>query len=190
MLMNSGESKTARDMLNGVVFEEPGEGLVVAHDLDFYSLCEHHLIPFFGRAHVAYLPAGRVIARSALPRLLDVFARRLQVQERLTDQVARAIQAAIEPRGVAVQLEAAHFCRMMRGIERRESLTLTSTFLGEFERDRALRHEIYEALGAREESRQPRQRRPEIARAEGSAAVGAPRVGALRGSPQPQRADR
>jgi GTP cyclohydrolase I len=146
--LNSGASKTPLDVLNGAIFTESSEGMVLVQDIEFYSLCEHHLLPFHGHAHIAYLPAGRVVGLSKLPRLLDVFARRLQVQERLTDQVARAVQTAIEPRGVAVRLEAAHFCMMMRGVQKQESLTMTSSFLGAFQRDMALRQEFYSALGA------------------------------------------
>jgi GTP cyclohydrolase I len=120
--------------------------LILAQGISFHSLCERHLLPFHGQAHIAYLPAGRVIDSSRLLRLLDVLARRLQMTQRLTDQVARAVQDAIQPRGVAVRLEAAHSCKMVRGIERRESLTLTSTFLGAFDRDMALRQQFFWAL--------------------------------------------
>jgi GTP cyclohydrolase I len=145
--LTSGASKNPLDVLNGAIFKEAYEGLLVVRDIEFYSLCEHHLLPFFGRAHIAYLPAGQVIGLSKLPRLLDVYARRLQVQERLTDQVARAVQQAIRPRGVAVRIEAAHFCMMMRGVEKKESMTMTSSFLGEFKRDMSLRQEFLGALG-------------------------------------------
>jgi GTP cyclohydrolase IA len=146
--LNSGASKTPLDVLKGAVFTESYKGMVLAQDIEFYSLCEQHLLPFHGRAHIAYLPTGRVIGLSRLPRLLDVFARRLQVQERLTDQVARAVQSAIEPRGVAVRLEAAHLCMTMRGVEKQESITMTSSSLGAFQRDMALRQQFYSALGA------------------------------------------
>jgi GTP cyclohydrolase I len=141
-LLTSGASKTSLDVLEGGVFSDTYEGMVLVQGIEFYSLCEHHLLPFFGRAHIAYLPAGKVIGLSRLPRLLDVYARRLQVQERLTDQVARAVMQAIEPRGVAVRLEAAHFCMMMRGVEKRESTTLTSSYLGAFDTDFNLRQEF------------------------------------------------
>jgi len=144
--LNSGASQSPLDVLNGAIFTETYEGMVLVQDIEFYSLCEHHLLPFHGRAHVAYLPAGRVIGLSKLPRLLDVYARRLQVQERLTDQVARAVQQAIEPRGVAVRLVAAHFCMMMRGVEKQQSLTMTSSFLGAFDRDLSLRQEFLASL--------------------------------------------
>jgi GTP cyclohydrolase I len=146
--LNSGASKVPSDVLHGAIFTQAHEGMILMQDISFYSLCEHHLLPFYGRAHIAYLPAGRVIGFSKLPRLLDVFARRLQLQERLTDQVADAVQTAIEPRGVAVRLEAAHFCMMMRGVEKQEALTMTSSFLGAFRRDMARRQEFYSALGA------------------------------------------
>ena len=145
--LNSGASQNPLDVLNGAIFRESYEGLVLVRDIEFYSLCEHHLLPFFGRAHIAYLPSGRVIGLSRLPRLLDVYARRLQVQERLTEQVARAVQQAIQPHGVAVRVEAAHFCMMMRGVEKRESMTMTSSFLGEFKRDMKARQEFFAALG-------------------------------------------
>lgn len=144
--LNSGATKSPLDVLNGAIFAESYGGLVVVRDIEFYSLCEHHLLPFYGRAHMAYLPDGKVIGLSKLPRLLDVFARRLQVQERLTQQVARAVQQAIHPRGVAVRLEAVHFCMMMRGVEKQESTTITTSYLGEFDRDMDRRREFFSAL--------------------------------------------
>lgn len=140
--LNSGASKRARDVLNGAIFSESYRGLVLVQDIEFYSLCEHHMLPFSGKAHIAYLPAGKVIGLSKLPRLLDVFARRLQVQERLTEQVAHAVDEAIRPRGVAVMLEAVHFCMMMRGVQKQESKTITTAWLGDFERDASLRQEF------------------------------------------------
>jgi GTP cyclohydrolase I len=128
-------------------FSDPCLDMVVVRDIEFCSLCEHHLIPSHGRAHVAYLPAGQVIGRSSLLRLVDVLARRLQVQERLTEEVARAVERAIKPSGVAVRLEATHLCRMLRGVEKRGSVALTSSFLGAFDRDMSLRREFYGALG-------------------------------------------
>ena len=140
--LNSGATQTARDVLNGAVFSESYRGLVLVQDIEFYSLCEHHMLPFTGKAHIAYLPQGKVIGLSKLPRLLDVFARRLQVQERLTEQVAAAVQEAIRPRGVAVMLEAVHFCIMMRGVEKQTSKTTTTSWLGAFERELSLRQEF------------------------------------------------
>jgi GTP cyclohydrolase I len=156
--LNSGASKAPADVLHGAILPQPHGGMILMQDIPFSSLCEHHLLPFHGRAHIAYLPAGRVIDFAKLPRLLDVFARRLQLQERLTDQVAHAVQTAIEPRGVAVRLEAAHFCMMMRGVEKQESLTMTSSFLGAFRYDMARRQEFYSALSA---DRSPRLAEPE-----------------------------
>jgi GTP cyclohydrolase I len=144
--LTSGSSKSPLDVLNGAIFSESYQGLLLVRDIEFYSLCEHHLLPFFGKAHIAYRPAGRVIGLSKLPRLVDVYARRLQVQERLTEQVALAVQQAIQPHGVAVRLEAAHFCMMMRGVEKQESLTITSSFLGELDHDMELRQEFFAAL--------------------------------------------
>jgi GTP cyclohydrolase IA len=144
--LNSGASRRPQDVLNGAVFSESYRGLVLVQDVEFYSLCEHHMLPFHGRAHLAYLPEGRVIGLSKLPRLLDVFARRLQVQERLTEQVAKAIEDAIAPRGVAVMVEAAHFCMMMRGVEKQESRTTTTAWLGAFARDFELRQEFLASL--------------------------------------------
>ncbi len=144
--LTSGAEKTMADVLNGAVFSEEYDQMVLVKDIEFYSLCEHHMLPFFGKAHIAYLPAGRVVGLSKLPRLLEVYARRLQVQERLTQQVARAIQEALRPRGVAVMLEAAHFCMMMRGVEKQNSKTVTSALLGEFRDSAALRNEFLSAV--------------------------------------------
>ncbi len=143
---NSGASQTPLDSLKRAVLPDPNQDLILVRNITFHSLCERHLLPFHGRAHIAYLPAGRVIDSSRLPRLLEVFARRLQMTHRLTHQVAQAVQDAIQPRGVAVRLEAAHFCNVMRGIEKHQSLTLTSTFLGAFDRDIPLRLQFFSAL--------------------------------------------
>ena len=144
--LTSGATKTMADVLNGAVFTEDYDQMVLVKDIEFYSLCEHHMLPFFGKAHIAYLPAGRVVGLSKLPRLLEVYARRLQVQERLTQQVAWAIQEALRPRGVAVMLEAAHFCMMMRGVQKQNSKTVTSALLGEFRDSPALRNEFLSAV--------------------------------------------
>jgi GTP cyclohydrolase I len=144
--LTSGATKTMADVLNGAVFTEDYDQMVLVKDIEFYSLCEHHMLPFHGKAHIAYLPAGRVVGLSKLPRLLEVYARRLQVQERLTQQVAWAIQEALRPRGVAVMLEAAHFCMMMRGVEKQNSKTVTSALLGEFRDSSALRNEFLSAV--------------------------------------------
>jgi GTP cyclohydrolase I len=172
--LNSGATKGARDVLNGAIFSESYRGLVLVQDVEFYSLCEHHMLPFSGRAHIAYLPQGKVIGLSKLPRLLDVFARRLQVQERLNGQVAAAVHEAIRPRGVAVMLEAVHFCMMMRGVEKQDSKTITTAWLGAFERDASLRQEFLASVrgvAAERSHRGPRELRE--VRAMGSRAPGA-----------------
>ncbi len=129
-------------VLHGALFDVDYDEMVIVKDIEFFSLCEHHLLPFFGKAHVAYLPKGKVIGLSKLPRLVDVFARRLQVQERLTTQIADAITAAIEPQGVAVILEAQHLCMMMRGVEKQHSATVTSAMRGVFKSQLQTRNEF------------------------------------------------
>jgi GTP cyclohydrolase I len=116
--------------------------MVMVRDIELYSLCEHHLLPFFGRAHIAYVPAGRIVGLSKLPRIVDVFARRLQVQERLTEQIAAAIEDVLKPRGVGVVIEAAHLCMMMRGVEKQSSKTITSALRGIFRSDPRTREEF------------------------------------------------
>jgi GTP cyclohydrolase I len=144
--LTGGATMTLKDVLNGAIFTERYDQMVLVKDIEFYSLCEHHVLPFHGRAHIAYLPAGKVVGLSKLPRLLDMYARRLQVQERLTQQVAEALQDALHPRGVAVMVEAAHFCMMMRGVEKQNSTTVTSALLGIFRDDPALRNEFLQAV--------------------------------------------
>jgi len=130
------------DVVNGAVFEEAHESMIVVRDIEIYSMCEHHMLPFFGRAHVAYVPDGRIIGLSKVPRIVDVFARRLQVQERLTDQVADAIMRALQPHGVGVVIEAFHLCMMMRGVEKQNSKTVTSAVRGVFREDFKTRDEF------------------------------------------------
>jgi GTP cyclohydrolase I len=142
-----GKGQTMADVLNGAIFTQEYDQMVLVKDIEFYSLCEHHLLPFHGKAHIAYLPNGRVVGLSKLPRLLEIYARRLQLQERLTQQVAGAIQEALRPRGVAVMLEAAHFCMMMRGVEKQNSKTVTVALLGEFRGSHLLRNEFFSAVG-------------------------------------------
>ncbi|NOT55849.1 MAG: GTP cyclohydrolase I FolE [Deltaproteobacteria bacterium] len=144
--LTAGSTMTMADVLNGAVFTERYDQMVLVKDIEFYSLCEHHVLPFHGMAHIAYLPAGKVVGLSKLPRLLDIYARRLQVQERLTQQVAEALHEALNPRGVAVMVEASHFCMMMRGVEKQNSKTVTSALLGEFRDDPALRNEFLQAV--------------------------------------------
>jgi len=130
------------DVVNGAVFEEAHESMIVVRDIEIYSMCEHHMLPFFGRAHVAYVPNGRIIGLSKVPRIVDVFARRLQVQERLTDQVADAVMRALQPHGVGVVIEAFHLCMMMRGVEKQNSKTVTSAVRGVFREDFKTRDEF------------------------------------------------
>jgi GTP cyclohydrolase I len=148
--LTAGMNLTLADVLNGAIFTQDYDQMVLVKNVEFYSLCEHHLLPFTGKAHIAYLPAGRVIGLSKLPRLLDVYARRLQLQERLTQQVAEGVQEAVGPRGVAVMVEAAHFCMMMRGVEKQHSTTATWAFLGEFRDNAQLRNEFLAAVNTRQ----------------------------------------
>jgi GTP cyclohydrolase IA len=127
-----GYTENVDDVLGDALFEETHESMVVVRDIELYSMCEHHMLPFFGRSHIAYIPNGRIVGLSKLPRIVDVFARRLQVQERLTEQIAQAIEQALRPRGVGVVIEAVHLCMMMRGVEKQNSRTITSALRGQF----------------------------------------------------------
>ena len=140
--LTRGYGLTARAAVGAGVFAEAHDGMVMVRDIELYSLCEHHLLPFFGKAHIAYLPRGRILGLSKLPRLVEVFARRLQVQERLTWQVARAVDEVLAPAGVGVVVEAAHLCMMMRGVEKQNSRTITSALLGAFRDDAKTRDEF------------------------------------------------
>lgn len=140
--LTRGMHQTARDVIGDAVFDVDANQMVMVRDVEFYSLCEHHLLPFFGRAHVAYIPDGRVVGLSKLARVVDVFARRLQVQERLTEQVAGALEEVLAPRGVGVVLEAVHLCMMMRGVEEQGSRTVTSALRGAFRDDPRTRDEF------------------------------------------------
>ena len=130
------------EILNAALFTVTYDEMVVVKDIDLYSLCEHHLLPFHGKAHVAYLPNGKVVGLSKIPRLVDIYARRLQVQERLTVEIAEAIQKTVKPRGVGVIIEAEHFCMMMRGVEKQNSKTITSAVRGLFRNDPRTREEF------------------------------------------------
>ena len=136
--------ETLRDAMFDVAYDE----MVIVKDIEMFSLCEHHLLPFFGKVHVAYIPAGKVIGLSKVPRLVDVFARRLQVQERLTTQIAEAIEGALHPLGVGVVVEARHLCMMMRGVEKQHSSTITSSMLGAF-RNKETRDEFLALIRAK-----------------------------------------
>ena len=140
--LTRGYTMTIEAVLHDALFDVDYDEMVIVKDIEFYSQCEHHLLPFFGKAHVAYVPAGKVIGLSKLPRVVDVFARRLQVQERLTRQIADAIVDAIQPQGVAVILEAQHMCMMMRGVEKQHSHTTTSAMLGVFKTQMQTRNEF------------------------------------------------
>jgi GTP cyclohydrolase IA len=141
-----GYEQSVEDVVNGAVFAEQYSEMVLVKDIEVYSLCEHHMLPFFGKAHVAYVPDGRVVGLSKLPRIVEVFARRLQVQERLTTQVAEAIDEVLQPLGVAVVVEASHLCMMMRGIQKQNSSTVTSCMRGVFMHDERTRLEFMDLL--------------------------------------------
>src|SRR5450432_1804904 len=140
--LTSGYETKLEDIINGALFDVKTSGMVIVRDFEFYSLCEHHMLPFFGKMHVAYLPNKKVIGLSKIPRIVDMFARRLQVQEQLTEQVAQAVTEILQPRGVGVIAEARHFCMMMRGVEKQHSGTVTSTMLGDFRSKKATRDEF------------------------------------------------
>jgi GTP cyclohydrolase I len=149
--LTSGYNTNLAEIVNGALFTVKFDEMVLVKDIEFFSLCEHHLLPFFGKMHVAYLPKDKVIGLSKIPRVVDMFARRLQVQERLTQQIAEAISEAVSPRGVAVLCEARHFCMMMRGVEKQHSGTVTSAMLGAFRRSKATRDEFLSLVGRRTE---------------------------------------
>jgi GTP cyclohydrolase IA len=142
MFLTRGYAMDVTEVLHDALFDVDYDEMVIVKDIEFFSLCEHHLLPFFGKAHIAYVPNGKVIGLSKIPRLVDVFARRLQVQERLTRQVGDAITEAIHPQGVAVILEAQHLCMMMRGVEKQHSSTVTSAMLGVFKTQLQTRNEF------------------------------------------------
>jgi GTP cyclohydrolase I len=140
--LTRGYDQSVHDVVGDAVFEEAHENMVMVRDIELYSLCEHHMLPFFGRAHVAYIPDRRIVGLSKLPRIVDVFARRLQVQERLTEQIASAVEEVLEPHGVGVVVEAFHLCMMMRGVEKQNSKTITSALRGSFRDDPKTRDEF------------------------------------------------
>jgi GTP cyclohydrolase I len=133
-------------LVNGAIFESNYQGMVVVRNIEFFSLCEHHLLPFFGRVHVAYLPAGKIIGLSKIPRLVDLFARRLQLQEQMTQEIAETLDLVLHPGGIAVQVEGAHLCAMMRGVKKMEASMVTSAFLGRFELEEKLRTEFSDQI--------------------------------------------
>ena len=140
--LTRGYGETVEEVIGDALFEETHESMILVRDIELYSLCEHHMLPFYGRAHVAYIPHGRIMGLSKAARIVDMFARRLQVQERLTDQVADAIMDVLQPRGVGVVIDAAHLCMMMRGVEKQSSRTVTSALRGVFRDDQRTRDEF------------------------------------------------
>ena len=151
--LTSGYSQDIEAVLNGALFSVDYSEMVIVKDIDFYSLCEHHLLPFFGKCHIAYLPRDRVVGLSKIPRLVDVFSRRLQIQERLTNQIAQIIEETLKPLGVGVVVEASHLCMLMRGVEKQTSFALTSAMLGAFRDDARTRMEFLELLKLRGDMR-------------------------------------
>ena len=144
--LTSGYDADLKTLLNGAIFDGPADEMVVVRDIELYSLCEHHLLPFFGKCHVGYLPKGKILGLSKVPRIVDAFARRLQVQERLTTQIAEAIMEAARPLGVGVVIEAYHLCMMMRGVQKQNSRAVTSCMLGGFKSDHRTRGEFLSFL--------------------------------------------
>ena len=144
--LTSGYKKDADQLLNGAMFDVAYDEMVIVKDIEVFSLCEHHMLPFFGKCHVAYIPNGKVIGLSKIPRLVDMYARRLQVQERLTTQIAETINAKISPKGVAVVIEAKHLCMIMRGVEKQNSTAVTSSMLGDFKDNQNTRNEFLNLL--------------------------------------------
>ncbi len=140
--LTRGYHQSIEEVLHDALFDVDYDEMVIVKDIEFYSMCEHHMLPFFGRAHVAYVPHGKVVGLSKIPRIVDVFARRLQVQERLTQEIADAIEHAIHPQGVGVVIEAQHLCMMMRGVEKQSSTTVTSSMLGVFKSQLQTRNEF------------------------------------------------
>jgi GTP cyclohydrolase I len=144
--LTRGYHHSVKEVVGRGIFEEPHENMILVRDIELYSMCEHHMLPFFGRAHVAYLPHGRIVGLSKIPRVVEVFARRLQVQERLTDQIADALMEVLQPHGVGVLIEASHLCMMMRGVEKQNSRTVTSALRGAFRDDPATRAEFLQLV--------------------------------------------
>ncbi|MBY0491516.1 MAG: GTP cyclohydrolase I FolE [Gemmatimonadaceae bacterium] len=140
--LTRGYELTAAEVIGDALFEEHHENMVMVRDIEMYSMCEHHMLPFFGKVHVAYIPNGKIVGLSKLPRVVEVFARRLQVQERLGEQIADAIEDVLQPKGVGVVIEAVHLCMMMRGVEKQSSRTITSSLRGLFREDSKTRSEF------------------------------------------------
>ncbi len=144
--LTSGYALRLEEVVNGAVFEEEADEMILVCNIEMYSLCEHHMLPFVGKAHVAYLPNGRILGLSKIPRIVDMYARRLQVQERMTTQIAEAIMKVVKPKGVGVLIEADHFCMRMRGVEKQSSYAVTSCMLGGFRSDARTRSEFLQLV--------------------------------------------
>ncbi len=147
--LTQGYNKKIKDVFNGAVFEEKYDEMVIVKDIDFYSICEHHLLPFFGKVHIAYIPDGKIVGLSKIPRIVDVFARRFQVQERMTQEIADTIDEYLNPRGVGVVAEAYHMCMMMRGVQKQNSTTTTSAMQGIFKSDARTRSEFLNLISTK-----------------------------------------
>ena len=150
--LTSGYRIDLNSLINGAIFTQTTNSMVIVKNIEVYSLCEHHLLPFFGRAHVAYVPNGKVVGLSKIPRLVGMLARRLQVQERLTTQIAETLEAVLEPRGVAVVVESIHLCMMMRGVEQQSAFAITSSLRGEFQADPKTRSEFMDLIRHQKQS--------------------------------------
>ncbi len=144
--MTSGYKQDVKKVLNGAIFREKYDEMVIVKDIDFFSMCEHHMLPFYGKVHIAYIPKGKIVGLSKIPRIVEIFARRLQVQERMTQQIADTLYDALEPDGVAVVIEARHLCMMMRGVEKQNSVATTSAMLGSFREDERTRNEFLKLI--------------------------------------------
>ena len=147
--LTGGYKSDIDEILNGAVFEEKYDEMVIVKDIDFYSMCEHHMIPFYGKVHVAYLPAGKIVGLSKIPRIVDAFARRLQVQERMTQQIADVLNKYLKPSGVGVVVESYHMCMMMRGVQKQNSITTTSAMHGDFRNDNLTRSEFLDLIATK-----------------------------------------
>ena len=144
--LTQGYTQKVDEIVNGAIFDEEFDDMVIVKDIEFYSLCEHHILPFFGKCHVGYIPNKRIVGLSKVPRVIDMFARRLQVQERLTHQIAQAINEVLQPQGIAVVMEAQHMCMMIRGVEKQRSNTFTNVMLGTFRTEDSTRAEFFHSI--------------------------------------------
>ena len=150
--LTQGYQMDVREILNHAIFKEPYDEMVIVKDIEIFSLCEHHLLPFYGKAHIAYIPNGKIIGLSKIPRLVEVFSKRLQVQERLTTQIAECLMNALNPKGVAVVIEALHLCMSMRGVRKADAYTITSSMLGAFRKDARSRSEFLSLIRLKREA--------------------------------------